>query len=412
MSVMCVKVGLFDSYHDIDCCDKTLGIDNLLSKYKSDRESILNMMLKDPNKLIQTIWSVNSPLAIDNNCLCKMSKRNYFTCAQCKNISRITDFKYNVDEPIQIECGSLSGKKIIVKSHGIISPFLKIDLHATQKVKKYGLKCIVGDDFTISTFNNWIIEDIFKKSNLPHISNLYTSFICNNNGYSVSRYHKLVNLSDINNVRGINLSDIGGARSIILQLLVILTELEKYDFFQSCPTLKSLYFVQEPVSYLYNNVHVEGPITLKIDNLEQASINYGGMRYYSKNVENTISIEKNTFVPEMNINGSYYKLTNINFDIYIAMRQIGIPLFTNSFNFYCLMVALMCNESFYNNVMSNQNVDNIWKNMWLPENLILVENAVKELHSVENVDANIIFDIVKGLWLRHDIVNYIWTLKI
>jgi len=411
MSVVCVKVDISDSYHTIDCCDKTLGIDNLLYKYQTDRDLIINMMIKDPNKLIKTIWSVNSPLAVDNNCLCKMSKRSYFMCAQCKNLSRIMDFRIGINNPFRIECGTFTGKQVTVSETMVPSPFLEWDNQSSYRAKKYRqqyeiktsqeLKCITGDNFTIQTLINWIISDIFIKNNLNHVPNLYTSFICNNIGYSLTDNPIIEKKSSI-------------TKSIILQLLVILTELAKYDFYHGDPSLKSLIFTKDPVSYKYENLHIEGPITVKIDNLSNSSINFHNIRYFSNNNQNIMYIERNTFVPEINTmklqNKSFYKLTSNNIDIYNAMRHIGVSLFSNSFNFYCFMISLMCNKHFYNDIVNNTNLYGLWEKMWLPENLDNVNDLIIETHEMDIVDTNIIFDIIKGFWLRSDIVSYMWSL--
>ena len=49
-------VNYMASYHDIDCCDSTLGADRLLYKYQIDREYITELMLKNPQQLTEIIW--------------------------------------------------------------------------------------------------------------------------------------------------------------------------------------------------------------------------------------------------------------------------------------------------------------------------------------------------------------------
>ena len=195
-------------------------------------------------------------------------------------------------------------------------------------------------------------------------------------------------------------------KSIILQLLVILTELGKYDFYHDDPTL---IFTKDPISYIYSGKHIEGSITVKISNLAKSSITFNNIRFFEKNAQTAVHMEKNTFVPEIPKMKQYYKLTNTNIDLYRSMRKIGIPIFSDSFNFYCFMLSLMSNKHFFDVVMNDITLYDLWKNMWLEENLSYVENLVAELHDISNIDNNMIFDTIKGLWLRSDIVNHMFN---
>ena len=193
-----------NKYHDIKCCEWTLGIDTLLARYKDDRTHIISLILKDPETLINTIWKPEGPLAIDNDCLCKMGQgepRSPFACSQCKNLRRLIDFRMGgVERPFQLECGDQSGKNIIVTRKEVINPFLAWDDDATRRAQSYlhqyhnltlcgtpdiALRCITGDPFTIRTLILWMIKHQFMEAGLPHCPTLLTAFICHDEGYSV-----------------------------------------------------------------------------------------------------------------------------------------------------------------------------------------------------------------------------------
>jgi len=128
-------------------------------------------------------------LAIDNSCKCQMGNgdiRSPFSCAQCKNLRRLIDFRLGgIDRAFQIECGNLAGKELIVTSSEISDPFLEWDMESVKRANIYhtkyynlstcgsknikNLKCITGDSFTIKTLIMWMISKIFKE-NLPHCS--------------------------------------------------------------------------------------------------------------------------------------------------------------------------------------------------------------------------------------------------
>jgi len=117
-----------NKYHDFECCEWTRGVDTLLFRYKQDREEITSLILNNPDKLVQTIWKADGPLAVDNECRCQMGKgenRSPFACAQFKNLRRLIDFRLGgIERPFQLECGESAGKNLIVASSEINNTFL------------------------------------------------------------------------------------------------------------------------------------------------------------------------------------------------------------------------------------------------------------------------------------------------
>jgi len=132
------------------------------------------------------------------------------------------------------------------------------------------------------------------------------------------------------------------------------------------------------------------------------------------------------FIPEISTKvvstGSYdnnnvmmYRLTNSTIEIYNAIRHIGFPLFTSSFDFYCFIVSLMCDVTFYNTVVNDERLYHLWKMMWQIDDLQVVEELLKETHNfTHDQEAMDIYDspvnIIRGKWLRCDVVKHIWSL--
>lgn len=253
-------------------------------------------------------------------------------------------------------------------------------------------------------------------------------------------------------------------RTIITQLLVTLLELSKVNFSHGTPSIHAIIFNKDPVSYSYDGVHVSGPITLQISDLWNSSATFNDVHYFPKNIRSSMQLERSMFVPEISTkkismahchdigavdtsiqfvcpsnittcpdantyslckpqNAVFYRLTSSTIDIYSAMRHIGFPLYVGSFDFYCFMVSLMCDKSFFDSVVGNDRLYRLWSMMWLIEDLPNVENMIKNIHndnedrgtSVETFSnnrlaSNIAIDIIRGKWLRCDIVNYIWSL--
>lgn len=466
-----------DYYHSYDCCEWTRGIDTLMSRYKEDREKVVSMIKNSPDELIKNVWKPGGALAIDNKCMCRMGKgeeRSPFSCAQCKNLRRLIDFRLGgVETPFQIECGEMVGKSLIVASSEINTPFIKWDDESARKarifVQQYhnlticgtpninNSRCITGDSFTIRSLILWMIHDLFLENGLPHIPTMHTAFICRGMGYSLYDMPTIGTLSSLKKLKKLKASVV---RTIITQLLVILLELSKVNFSHGTPSMHALIFNKEPVSYLYEEFHVEGEVTVQISDLWNASATFNNVHYFPKSVKSLIYLEKSMFVPEITTRKvsmshchdlealdegapvvcpttlticpdsttysvckpssvTLYKLTNNTIDIYNAIRHIGFPLYPGSFDFYCFMVSLMCEKSFYDCVTNDNKLYRLWSMMWLLEDLPNIERSIQDYHQQEQkpenaannrASANVAVNIVRGSWLRCDIVKYIWSL--
>lgn len=498
-------------YHDIECCEWTRGIDRLMARYEQDRHEITSLVLDDPNTLIATIWKSEGPLAIDNECRCQMGRgenRSTFACAQCRTLRRLIDFRLGgVERGFQIECGDSAGTNLIVASSEVNSPFLAWDETAANRARFYvhqyhnlticgtpdvsGLRCITGDAFTIRTIINWMIYRLFQEKNLPHCPLVHTAFVCRNIGYSLytlpsigslADLHKIPSYHDINrqsfpssssplstDQTTIHPLKVAVARTMIMQLLVMLLELMQINFSHGTPSVHGLIFNKDPVSYLYDGVHIEGPLTVQIADLWNASATINQVHYFPKRFASSMYLEKGMFVPEIvtkkvamahcydagvvdNDDGSgceslvkpivcpanmatcpdettyaactakttaLYTLTTSTLDIYSAMRHIGFPLYVGSFDFYCFMVSLMCDKSFYLAVKFDDRLYRLWSMMWLVDDLAAIEHKIEEAHQIvdetgphpsQRGASNIAIDIIRGAWLRCDIVKFIWSL--
>lgn len=446
------------NYHNIDCCEWTRGVDTLLNHYHKNREYIISLMKNNPKLLIDIIWTRNGPLGIDNDCQCQMGKgnrRSPFACAQCKNLQRLIDFRMGgAEKAVQLECGQHAGKNIIVTSTEVLHPFLHWDDEATQRAQSYiqqyhnltmcgtpstSFRCMVGDSFTIRTLVLWMIASQFAEKGLPHCPNLYSVFICRNTGYSVyempdigplSELHKYSYYHDTYNQGSLQASIV---RSIIMQLIVMLNELTTLNFSHGTPSINGLIFTSEPVSYLYDGVPIQGEVTVQISDLWNASATLNGVHFFPKNLETAIHLERNIFIPEIatkSVSMAYcelkdevkdvckpnsinmYRLTTTTMEIYSAIRHIGFPLYAGSFDLYCFMVSLMCDPHFYTTVINHDSLYRLWSMMWLREDLEVVEQAIVEMHKNDNIKNNalVVIDIIRGKWLRCDIIKHLWSL--
>jgi hypothetical protein len=439
-----------------------------MSRYKKCTENVTELVLKNQQSLISTLWKENSALAIDDNCDCQMGQgdlRTSFSCAQCKTLRRIIDFRYGaIERPFLIECGDMTGKNLVVSKYEVGTPFLIWDEDASKRAKVYAdsylnliscgssgiknIKCIAGDSFTIRMLITWMISKIFTNKGLPNHFQIYTAFICKNVGYYLYEQPSIGSLYNSEKVNKFIDNSTGSfkvtfLRSIILQLLVIIKELSKINFSHGNPSTEALIFNKEPVSYLYEDVHIESEVTLMIGGMWNSSATFSGVHYFTKNIKSAMQLDKSIFTPEITTkqvstaycdtildlspgskcidkttyekcipnNTTIYRLSQTTIEIYNAMRHIGFPLYTGSFDFYCFMVSLMCNKSFYYGVTTDTDLNRLWLMMWLPEDIERVDNEIKKFHITGKIaTSNNIIEIVRSTWLRCDILSFIWDL--
>lgn len=424
---------LKNRYHDHGFCDINRGIDKLIDKYKHDRDIVTNLIANDPNKLIATVWQHDGPLAIDNECRCRMGegdRRSSYSCSQCKNLGRVKDFRSD-QAHFSIGCGNHVGKTLIVSTAEVCKPMLNWDHDAYEKSMAYvnqyqklatcgttisnNIGSISGDQFTIRALLMWMLQKKFMEKGLPHMLNLYTAFICNNKGYSITDRPDFINIDDLDKNGYLTVSTV---RSIIQQLLVSLLELQTVNFSHGNAGAHALVFMNEPVSYRYDKLHVEGTVTLKIVDLWQSSATFSNVHYFSKDIKNEMHVHKSVFVPEIEnttCKGNYcktetisvYRLTDSTIDIYCAIRHQGTPLFVGSFDFYCFMVSLMTNKTFNHLVKGDVKLNNLWKEMFNAEDLLYVEERIAQYYYSDN---EVAIDIIRGVWLRCDIVKHLFSI--
>jgi hypothetical protein len=398
----------------------------------------------------------------------------------------LTDFRLGgVDRGFQIVCGDSVGQSLIVLQSEVGKPFLEWNDDLAERARRYvqqyhnlricgtpdltHLRCIGGDSFTIRTLIVWMIESIFKPKGLPHCPSMHSAFICRGTGYSVYTVPTIGSIDALHQheiyhggqrTSKTDFSDrpltVPVARTLMVQLLVILRELTAINFSHGTPSLYGLVFTKDPVSYQYDGFHVEGPLTVQITDLWNASATFNQVHYFTKDLKVLLYLERTLFAPDIETRivsmahchemeaidtedtppicpatlstcpdattyalckprrVALYRLTRSTMDIYGAMRHIGFPLYVGSFDFYSFMVSLMCDPSFYATVTHDDRLYRLWSMMWLVEDLPRIETSIQESHRpgprAPREMSNLTIDIIRGAWLRCDIVNFMWSL--
>jgi len=224
--------------------------------------------------------------------------------------------------------------------------------------------------------------------------------------------------------------------SILKQLVSTLHFMNKYFFIHGRPCLDYIRFTKKAVSYKYLNVSIECPVTLHIQPTFSSSFTYDTddgrvLRLVAKRSHN---VNKNVSLPieftdiivtpkakaaevsndigllqQIQENMVYgYKIGNrvSNFIEYTTMY--GVPLLDSSFEFYCFLTALLCEDSFYITFMQNDSLRSVWYNLWRIGEYDDVMKELVKLKLLEKVEYENIIKYVSKFTLRTDAIDYFW----
>ena len=472
----------------------TRNVDDMLDQFKRDRNYVTGLAETDLNKLIVNLWTPSSPICCDTKCLFNMGKTqqiftleeriegnitinesvlNYYTCPQCKNVKRLIDFKKNkINEPFYIECGNLAGQRLIITETPISklyiiqenppksvaklinNPWIKTlercssgcndkDVCQIKTIYNY----IGTDPFSNNTLINWILNDRLEKLGIPNVIQMHTAFVCNRIGFSLYEY------PDIGRVRHLQeYSDLlehsikpsptakadtkvpitkDTVKGIIMQLFGTLHALRTVDFSHGNPCSRSILFKKDPVSYLYNGVHIECPITMKLCDFAYSGITINSNRFYNKSVIADEEISKKQFKPVITTTSitpftfnqediseiTIYRLKDPQkyFQeamMFMYLKHLGLPLYQSSFDAYAFMISLMADRAFYITLMNDESMYLLWRRMWLPEEFEKVQDKILKLHESPDPMTRVekVLRFLADLGLRCDMIDYGWDM--
>ena len=287
-------------------------------------------LITDPVGLVRRLWSPESPISIDRECLCQMGRhvesnisiridsrpyinpiiRLMYKCPQCTNMGRLIDLEpSNVNQAFMLECGRDKGKRLILKKISI--SILKVGLTTTPrqylenllrsnreiKACEPTLEDLVNadfmgsDNFTNQILVNWYADYILSLMGLHHINKMHTAFVCGDEGYMLYDHPTLGTLDQFtahlsqtrtipsggNTTDRVVIMKSNVARELLQQLFTTLRILRSYDFSHGETSSRSLLFHDEPVNYSYDGMEVRSEFTLKIADFSKSGITIKGI---------------------------------------------------------------------------------------------------------------------------------------
>lgn len=437
--------------HNVSLYVREGDVDDLLKEFKSELDITLYNVIENSEEFIKNIKNNQSLFLIDKDCMCNLGNnicKTSFSCFHCNLMKRLMNFhnQNTINIPFMIEFGDNSGSYLHIKDTKISKLSLKWDLENSVRARTYlsrysnynhcgtpkdisNMRNIKGDAFTINTIILWIIEKLFEKNKLNNYLKLYNSFICGKKGYQLLEYPKLGNFQNFIENRNLTSNDI---KQIILQLLLSLKTLSNIHFAHGQPHFSNVYFKDQPCRNSISNIKINSNFTLVISNLEYSSVLLNDLHFSTESSFSELYLQRSIFTPDISIKSIpskfcnknnkkknickigkeetyFYKLTNDTINIFDHIRHIGFPLFVGTFDFYCFFVSFMTCKLFYDKCMENDKLKMIWQLLWSEEDYDIVENRIKKYHSynLNNIPLDSPAIIIKGLWLRCNILDYI-----
>jgi hypothetical protein len=385
-----------------------------LEQYNRERNQLANIIKENPNIISKAMWKI---LSCDGYCMFLLGEGNKDTagkCPQCKNLSRLTNFDSNI---ITLECGKESGKNLNLIKFNNVNTYIKNKDLPLSVSRRFLTKCnydscepnSINNQSTnyisFDEFSNGIMVNVLLQ-NTPlnnHIIKLYTGFICGKNGYYLIENPEL-SLYDLKLNNKI-------VKNIIYQLLCFFDQSSNFDFTLGNPSLNSIVFASKTIKYTYKNIKINCPVTLKLTNFNNSGITINNTRVYSSTPLAETYAKKSLYLPQISTNTdgiSYFKLSNDTASFFLYLRYMGVALYSGAFDFYALIIALMTNKVFYDIVINDHKLFELWKSMWKPCCFEKINNNIIKYHNTDkSVTTEDIIEMIKGLYLRCDIVNYI-----
>lgn len=422
--------------------DHTLSADQIINKWKMDRNRYASL----------------EEVCCNNLCQCDY-KHGFVgkkSCDCCKLLSRLFPQGTIIpNSPFEIKVGTNIGKKFILNiyektsfngyseqtkpisiGNDILNKYENMNLCENKlasfmnNIVYLSTSSFLENYVTISS----IIEKEFTNDNFPIELKLKWAYNCRN---SINIVEEIPSLGKkgfpTKNLYISNKKDI--SYKILLQLIAVLHKLNNYAFTHGEPDIDYLSFWNKPVNFEYDGKTIKSSFSLSINPSGFSSISLKDNKrlYYTGNIITEAITYQNlpiiTARPILTKNKSKLKscssnnnidcitdylqnrviVYKINKNTFIShVRHLGIPLFYSSFDFYAFFVQLMCYNEFYNEITNDDDLNNIWESLWVPEEYNDFSDKFAEFKKAKNFSFAAVLELLSNYSLRCDILDFAW----
>lgn len=369
-----------NKYHHLKYMNDVQDIDYLLDEFEQDKDLITHLLKTKPDKLTHEIWT--ELLANDNNCHVNLKNIEHdIACTHCQHMMQIVDLAtYNVGDLFNITMGKKTGDRMIIIENEINNVYLK--WASKNKLK--------GDNFTVKILITWMVEDIFHRADLPHALKMITSFICNHVGY---------NLYKIPTVKGelctfemlLDKKKVGDiVYGALMQLVVILNELNKYQFSLGNAHINSFLFNDTKCNYEYNKNDIVCPYTIVLSDLSKSSLVVNNVLLFPES-NKVMGIMNNNFndIRYKSINNDKYVIDEYVFDTIFDKIKYQIP----SIDFYLILLSMREYPVFLETIKKDERCKKLWSFVWGDSTITDEYTILKEIELYKNPMQHILNNI-------------------
>lgn len=455
------------SYKSCSTLQSCCSADEILDRVKCDSNLIFKS-IREGNPDILSVLPVDDNCMCDIG----RGKRPYVNkqyCIGCEMLRRInSDVKLNGNKTIRIEVGKHIGKVLYVNEYEVKYGTYEENEELTAVLKKLteyeNQLYLLDDNFydiyqrtrilsTTSSVTNYIATCVFinnklLKYKIPNHTPYEWSYACKNKVYIIEP--KTMSFLDVSNIESfqksirspiaktkVNALNEDIVFGILRQLTTSLHFLSKYSFIHGCPSIDFIRFSMKSCNYKYGNVVVTCPVTLHIKPSFLASIAYEDdsgkhTRLVFSNIQpgqellNEYPIETtdiiinykkrnvgdNQNIPMMDNLTEYfsysYKIGNRLFNFTNFTNNYGIPLLHSSFEFYCFLLSLLCEDSFYETFMLNNDLRSAWYSLWRASEYEEMMEDLMKLKSNDHLDNEQLSKFLTNYTLRSDALKHFW----
>ena len=455
------------SYTEYESIYNLCSADDIINRIKYD--SILAFKNIRQGILDLNLTYVNDESCMCDLGRAKRPYVNKYTCNACQIIRRITeDVKIDKSNIINILTGRYEGKSFKVLEYD--ETFETYEYNETLNLvnreyakMEYNLNLLEDNYYNLykktkckatkSNITNYIISSIFInnkmiKYKLPNLILFDWTFYCGDKTKVCKTTH--FKFMELNNLHSLS-KNLKSATAqvkicplndtvvleILKQLIVILHFLSKYAFIHGRPCIEYLQFTNKPCVYKYGDIQVESPVTLHLDpslytsltyetddgefirmkSINQFSLNSELINFPIESVDIMVNYKPKNTVDNYNIplitdlrnHLVYcYKVGN-KLDKLISLHtSFGVPILQSSFEFYCFLISLLCEDSFYTTFIENHKLRTIWYSLWKESEYEKVNNDLLKLKTKDVIEYEDITSFVSQYYLRSDSLKHFW----
>lgn len=455
------------SYKAVNFLDVIRSADDILNRIRFDSISVYKT-IRNGSPKVKGIFLVDKECLCDLG----RGKRPYvnrYYCVGCEMFRRMcSSVKIPDNNIIKVEVGKYEGKKLkfyeyetdfgdytenkelmfTLNRFGTMEN--QLNLLDTSFCNMYKKTKVLSTDSLLTNFItvSILINNKMQKYKLSNTIPFEWSYTCNQKTFIIesltSTFTEISNEIEFQKstksptaktkVNSLNPNMVSG---ILKQLIVVLHFLNKYSFIHGHPSINFLTFSKKPYLVKYNDITINCPVTLHLKPSFLTSMSYeddngqqirlvGKKHCVYQEIINTYPVENldvtlsynprnvhiDNDIPMIeNLNSHIiqcYKIGNQSYNFNNYMNKYGMPLLHSSYEFYCFLVALLCEDNFYDTFMEDENLRSIWYSLWKISEYESMMDELIRLKGNESPNNEEIINFVSKYTLRVDALKHFY----